>query len=251
MVVVPIRNRFEQVGNLVAVVGPQQDRRARRRGLRATRRRGSRRFDRLCALRALVLVATSHSLAHQWVGAGFGIGFLTVAFLVVTTLVSVYSQGAQARAKALADSLGQRLDDIVIYNLNLDDISGIISLFGDYKRLNRDIRAAALLVDGKVRAHTDPTRRDVDWDHVPDNYEYSVRISPAEHPRDIRSSWRFRTTWCFARSARCVKNFGALFVASACFADLFMGVARSLQRLAMSKSDVSGRCWRKRRPSIW
>jgi predicted MFS family arabinose efflux permease len=236
LVVLPIRNRFEQVGNLV---------------LSSARNKVAERVEEAflplvgaalgvsIAFALFVLFSSSRLSAAsrtKWIGASFAIGFLTVAFLVVTTLVSVYSQGAQARAKALADSLGQRLDDIVIYNLNLDDISGIISLYGDYKRLNRDIRAAALLVDGKVRAHTDPMRRDVDWDHVPENYEYSVRISPPENPRDIRVIVALPRDVVFREVARSVKNFGALFVASACFAGLFMGVARSLQRLAMSKS---------------
>ncbi len=236
LVILPIRNRFEQVGNIV---------------LSSARNKVAERVEEafvplagaalgVSVAFALFVILSSSRLPSasrtRWVGAGFAISFLTVAFLVMTTLVSVYSQGAQARAKALADSLGQRLDDIVIYNLNLDDVSGIISMFGDYKRLNRDIRAAALLVDGKVRAHTDPTRRDIDWDHVPENYEYSVRISPPEHPRDIRVIVALPHDVVFREVARSVKNFGALFVASACFAALFMGVARSLQRLAMSKS---------------
>ncbi len=53
-------------------------------------------------------------------------------------------------------------------NINLDEITGIIALYGDYKRLNPEIRAAALLVDGKVRAHVDPKIRNAEWDHVRD-----------------------------------------------------------------------------------
>ncbi len=236
-VVLPIANRFEQVG--IVVLSVPRDKVA---GLVEDS------FVPLAKAGAIAAVAFglfvlffTHGMSATgrwtWVGGGFVAMFLLVAALVVSTLVNVYSQGAQARAKSLADSLGQRLDDLVMYNINLDEITGIIALFGDYKRLNPEIRSAALIVDGKVRAHVDPKARGNDWDHVATDYEYTVDISQPVNPRQVLVKVALPREIVWRQVLRSVKNFAALLVASGFLAALFMGVARSLQRLSEINDD--------------
>jgi predicted MFS family arabinose efflux permease len=231
-VVIPVRNRFEQVGQIV---------------LNTPRSKIAEQVE--TAFRPVIYVGVAGAVAFaffvfllspykhgnkrsQWVAGAFAATFIGVAVMVVSTLISVYSQGAQARTKSLADSLGLRLDDLIIYNINLDDVTGIISLFGDYKRLNPDLRAAALIVDGKVRAHVDPSRRGFDWDKVESDHEYTVRLTPEGAAREVLIKVAIPRDIVFQQVFRSVKNFAALFVASGFFAALFMGLARSLQLLA-------------------
>ena len=231
-VVLPIANRFEQIGNVVLSVPREKVAALVEDAFVPLAKAG---LGAAVAFGLFVLFFThkfSQTARWRWVGGGFVTMFLVVAAFVVSTLVAVYSQGAQARAKSLADSLGQRLDDLVVYNINLDEITGIIGLFGDYKRLNPEIRSAAMIVDGKVRAHVDPKARNVDWDHVAEDYEYTVDISQPGNPRQVLVKVALPREIVWKQVLRSVKNFAALLVASGFLAALFMGVARSLQRLS-------------------
>lgn len=240
-VVLPVRNRFEQVGNVVLTVPSDK-----------VTERVENAFSQVMYAGAAVSVGFAFfvfffvnglpiSTRSRWVAGGFAASFLIVAVFVISTLISVYAQGAQARAKSIADSLSQRLDDLVAYNINFDDIVGVIPLFGEYKRLNPDIRSAALIVDGKIRAHADPNRRGTDWDFNSSDYEYTVKISAEGAAREVLIKVALPRDVVFQQIFRSVKNFTALFVASGFFAALFMGLARSLKQL--SDSDQGGGQW--------
>ncbi|MCA3514359.1 MAG: MFS transporter [Methylobacterium sp.] len=236
-VVLPVRNRFEQVGHVVLTVPSEKVTERVETAFRQVVYAGA------CVSVGFALLVffffnglTPHARS-RWVAGSFVASFLIVAAFVVGTLVTVYAQGAQARAKSLADSLSQRLDDIVTYNIQFDDIVGIIPLFGEYKRLNPDIRSAALIVDGKIRAHADPARRGTEWDHRTDDYEYTVKISPDSAVREVLVKVALPRDIVYQQIFRSVKNFTALFVASAFFAALFMGLARSLKKLADSRLE--------------
>jgi MFS family permease len=231
-VILPVRNRFEQVGQIVLNTPRPKIAEQVETAFRPVIYVG---LAGAFGFAIFVYLLSPHKAANkrrQWVAGAFAMTFMAVAVMVVSTLVSVYSQGAQARTKSLADSLGLRLDDLIIHNINLDDITGIIGLFGDYKRLNPDLRAAALLVDGKVRAHVDPTRRGVEWDKVESDHEYTVRLTPENAAREVLIKVAIPRDIVFQQVFRSVKNFAALFVACGFFAALFMGLARSLQLLA-------------------
>lgn len=83
-----------------------------------------------------------------WLQIAFIVTFFSMAVVVVGTLVTLYNEGAQSKTKALANSLGQRLVDIVAFNLNISEIQGLDRMLGEYRRLNPDISAAALIVGG-------------------------------------------------------------------------------------------------------
>ncbi len=235
--ILPVRNRFELVGYVVLSTPRAKLAEEVEKAFVPVAQTGVGAALIFAFFVYFISFRVSSSALRNWVAGGFVATFIVVAVVVVSTLVSVYSMGAQARTKSLADSLGQRLDDLVIYNINMDDITGIISLFGDYKRLNPDLRAAALIVDGKIRAHVDPNRRGAEWDNVASDHEYTVRISPDNYPREVLIKVALPRDVVYRQVMRSVKNFTALLVASALFAALFMGLARSLQLLSQSRED--------------
>ena len=121
----------------------------------------------LCSLSAAVLslafalfvsIGGPHLKGRQsaWLHWGFALTFFAMAVAVIGTLMTLYADGAQAKTRALADSLGQRLSDIVAFNININDIQGLDVTFGEYQVLNPDISAAALTIDGVVQIHTNP-----------------------------------------------------------------------------------------------
>lgn len=229
-VVLPLQNKFEQIGSL-AISMPRS----------VVKQRLDYRF------KTLIEIATGLSIAfalfaslvlpllqgHRmpWLQVVYAVTFLCMATAVIATLVSLYSEGAQSKTKALADSLGQRLGDIVHFNLNIKEFEGLDRTFGNYRRLNPDIRAAGLTVDGKVLIHTDPEAVGKAWVTEKGAYEYVVDLTAArKNAHIIKLAVVLPAQIVYRQVARSVKNFAVLFVASAFMAGLFLQLAGTLQR---------------------
>ncbi len=228
-VVLPFRNKFEVVGHL-AISLPQ--------AVIAKRVRES--FEPLVwvGLSLSVIFTIFVSLAGPgirsrrlpWLQIAFAMTFLTMAVFVIGSLVSLYSEGVQAKTKALADTLGHRLSDIVAFNLNIREIDGLDRVLGEYQLLNPDISAAGLTIDGRVAIHTDESLIGRSWISQNSTYEYVVDLTPPDDPRNIRVAVALPSDIVFSRIFRSVKNFAALFVASAFLAGLFLQIAGSMRR---------------------
>lgn len=226
---IPLRNRFETVGE-ITVAMDRAEALAELDG----------RIPWLVAM-ALVL-ALLPAVARYWfpertvgrnlslVGVLYSGCFVAVAGAVVAMLVSLYNDGAQAKAKALADSLAQRLKPIVAYQLQIGDFDGIDAAFYDYRRLNPDLRAVALLLNDTVTIHTDPAARGGQWVSEAATFEYRAAIGEDGAGREIRVAVALPTDIVWSAVARSIKNFAALFLASGLMAFLFLQLARSSGR---------------------
>ncbi|MGI9506568.1 MAG: MFS transporter, partial [Geminicoccaceae bacterium] len=175
----------------------------------------------------------SRWLAHQrWpvlqmVYAGL---FLVVAALVIGNLVSLYTKGTQIKTKALADSLGQRMTEVVGFNLDIAQIPGLDRAFSEYRRLNPDIAAAAMVVDDTILIHTDSYMVGRPWESTRGVYEYLVDISPAVSEQQVHIAVTLPQEIVYRQTLRSVKNFAALFIASAFLASLFLQLAGSVNQ---------------------
>ncbi|MGH1477310.1 MAG: MFS transporter [Geminicoccales bacterium] len=154
--------------------------------------------------------------------------FLVVAALVIGNLVSLYAKGTQIKTEALADSLGQRMTEVVGFNLDLAQIPGLDRAFSEYRRLNPDIAAAALVVDGNILIHTDPFMVGQSWEGAGGVYEYLVDISPIGSEQRMHIAVTLPQEIVYRQTIRSVKNFAALFIASAFIASLFLQLAGSV-----------------------
>ncbi|CAN1561015.1 MFS_MdtG_SLC18_like domain containing protein [Rhabdaerophilaceae bacterium] len=228
-VILPLKNRFETAGTIV-LTSPRE----------AISKKVEDAFRPLFGIAALAslffamfVVMFAQNAAPErrarMVAIAFALKFTVMSAFVVHTLFSVYTQGAQSRAKAIADSLAQRLDDVVSYGLSFDDITGVIALVDEYKRLNPEIRAAALVINDRIRAHSAPVPKDGRFESSFNDYEYRVPLSKAETAQSIQVVIAMPKAIVYNQVLRSGKNFVALFVACAFIAALFMGVARSLQ----------------------
>lgn len=236
-VVLPLRNKFERVGSL-AVTMPRSIVTER---VEASFRSRLAVAAGLSVFFALIVSIGGPKLSRQqmpWLQIIYILTFLVMAVVVVGTLVSLYTEGAQAKTKALADSLGQRVSDIVAFNLNIDDFDGLDRTFGDYRRLNPDITAAGLIVDGKVKIHTDANMVGKPWVSEPHTYEYIFHLTEAGDHRKINVAVALPTEIVYRQVARSVKNFAALFVASAFLAGLFLQLGSSMQQ----SNSIGARC---------
>ena len=227
-VVLPLHDRFEIVG-LLAISVPR---------ILAVER-VERQFKPLtiaaaCAALAFgIFVGVGGSrltgTRRRWLVIVYAATFLGMSVNVVVALVSLYSEGAQAKTSALANSLGQRLNSIIQSGLNVTEIHGLDKVFVDYQRLNPDISAAGLIVDRAIAIHTDPQQVGRGWTSDPTTYEFQVALT-RPGGRDIRLFVSLPMDVIYRQIGRSVKNFTALFVASAFMAHLFLQLAGSVRR---------------------
>jgi MFS family permease len=236
-VILPLRDRFETVGSLVVV--------ASRAGLS---KRLSSAFQSLpyvvfglSALFAIVVWIISPYLARTsvpWLQIGYACTFLVTAGGVVFALGSLYSEAVQGKVQASAMVLSQRLNEVIELNLRFRDVDGIDQVFSEYRRLNPEIKEATLIVNGAIQISSDASKLGASWTSDPRNFEYNIDLTPADNSRTVNFVVTAPKSVVYDQVERSVRNFAALFVASAFLAGLFLQVANSMQRLRLSKADA-------------
>ncbi len=238
-VVLPLQSRFESVGSLTltipnSVINDRVEHDFKR--LLPVVLALSLTFGLFTAIAGTQLTGRS----RRSLQIAYGVTFMSMAAVVVATLVILYSDGAQAKTKALANSLGQRIGDIAAFNLNIDEIIGLDQALLEYRRLNPTISAAALMVDGNVELHTDAAAVGKPWVGEPRTYEYTFDLTPSDSARRITLAVTVPKQIVFWQVARSVKNFLALFIASAFIAGLALQLAASMRDRVNTDEAVCG-----------
>jgi MFS family permease len=234
-VVLPLRTRFETAGSVI-VISPK--------GLVTDRMRES--FlplvfvvGALAVIFAVLVVLAKPYFARSqkpWLQIIYSITFLIMAAVVIGTLIGLYVDAIQGKAKASESTLAQRLNDIVEFNLEVKDFDGLDRSFVEYKRLNAEVNEAALLIDNVSEIETDTRKLGKPWVTDTEKFEYKIDLSPPDQPRYTTLAITVLKSVVFERVARSVKNFAALFVASAFLSGLFLQIAASVQRLRTSQA---------------
>jgi MFS family permease len=227
-IILPLRSRFETAGSLV-IFAPT--------GKVAHRIYESFNFlpylaAALSIVFALGVVCAQSYFAKfraSWLQIAYGITFVIMAVGVVGTLVTLYFDGIHGKAKAAAFVLSQRVGDVIEFKLKPDDFDGLDRAFLDYRKINPELSDAALVVDGKVQVTTDPSKLGKSWQVKAQDFEYNVGLSKDSKDENINLTVTVPRNVAFERVIRNVKNFAALFIASAFLAGLFLQVASSIR----------------------
>jgi MFS family permease len=229
-IVLPLNSRFETVGSIVIT--------ASRLGL-IERLRAS--FQPLifivlaisAAFAVVVWAATPYFARTRtpWLQIGYALTFLGTAGAVVTSLVSLYTDGIEGKLHASAATLAQRLSDVVEFKLKFDDIDGIDQVFQNYRKLNPEIAEVDLVINDKITISSDSRLIGKSWASNSANFEYKIDISQNNSSGRVYLVVSAPTRVVYTQVERSVRNFAALFVASAFLAGLFLQVASSMQKL--------------------
>lgn len=229
-VALPLQNRFEKVGELEVAMaradltGPIDALFPRLAGLAGALALAFGVFAHRAAPRE-----RAGGLASRIVGV-YALIFVLAAAGVAAGLVSLYADGAQAKAKALSVSLGQRIAPLFAYGLTLDDVGGIDAMLADYRRADSDIAEVALMRGGRVVAHSDPELVGGPWRPAAGSYEYIVTVAAGQGDDAVSVGVALPAVVVWKAIGRSVKNFAALLLASGLFAAVFLNVARSFGR---------------------
>jgi predicted MFS family arabinose efflux permease len=229
-VILPLRTRFETVGSVV-VVTPTKTVTQRLRQSFLPLAIAVAGLSTLFTVLVMVLKPYFVRSKRPWLQIAYAMTFLIMAVFVVGTLIYLYFDGVQGRAQASAVTLSQRLNDIVEFKLNVDDFDGLDKSLGEYRRVNPDVSEAALLVDNSVKITTESNKVGKAWTSDAGKFEYRIDLAPPGEPSQTSLAVTVLKSVVFERVARSVKNFAALFIASAFLAGLFLQVAASMQSL--------------------
>ena len=234
-VVLPLRTRFETVGS-VLVVSPKS--------LVDDRMRVA--FAPLLIIAALLasafgslVVLMKRYIARSqkpWLQIAYGATFFAMSLTVIWTLGGLYFDGLQGKARASETTLAQRFSDIAKFKLQVKDFDGLDKSLGEYKRLNTEVNEANLLVDNISEISTDSRKLGKRWSADAGAFKYEVDLSPPDQPRHMSLAVTVLKSVVFERVGRSVKNFAALFIASAFLSGLFLQIAGSIQRAGEKKT---------------
>lgn len=165
-----------------------------------------------------------------WLDILYGGVYVLVASCVVAALTFLYSEGIQAKTQAITLSLSSRLNAPLELGLSLSNFEGLNQTFADYQKLNPEISYIALKSEGKtaITTTTTPTGEQTAGNGS-DHFKYEIKLNPdgdrtlslytvlVKTPKDL----------LYSQLGRSVKNFLALFVASAFLSTLFLNLLKS------------------------
>lgn len=180
-VVLPLRDKFTQVGNLVVTLpkAPIQHFLSVKFADVVYATIG------VCFLLVIFIAIIDRPQARPhdkaWLGFGYGVASLVTAALIVATLISIYAHGADDKIRMLSKSLANRLDAIVESGVAFESVSGLDTLLYDYQNLDPDIHTVALSDNGMVIIHPNPKMLGRTW-KVPqgqNEYIYPIKNSTA------------------------------------------------------------------------
>ena len=186
-VVLPLRNKFERVGDLVLTVDRT-----------SISRQGRQRISGRCSMwpRSPCLAFALDRVRELGHAATASAGSASPSPSRPpicaspppsrSTMITVFSEGAQSKGRALADSLGQRLDDIVNFGLQLDQIEGLDEVLDRISppQLRTSARPASRSTAASSCTPI-PPRSAATGASDPANHEYRADLTPANHPRAI------------------------------------------------------------------
>ena len=236
-VILPLKNRFEKVGSLVISMPHEIIESKVKEAFRPvlyTSIAVAIAFGVFVAIGAPYLFGRN----RKWLQIVYASIFALLSLAVVLTLMGLYSEGAQAKTKGLADSLSQRISSVIRLNLNIAELPGLDRVFVEAVQLNSDISSAALIVDNKTIIHANPKLVDEPWVSDPGNYEYIAHLGKSAG-RSVSVAVAVPSNIVLEQTARSIKNFAALFVASAFLAGVFLQFAGSVRSVRKTDPDDS------------
>jgi predicted MFS family arabinose efflux permease len=180
-VILPLHDKFARVGHLVVTLSKAPV----RQFLKAKFTGVFYAAIGICLLLVVLIVILDRPWAaghyKACLGIGYGLASLITAALIVMTLISIYTHGAEDKIRMLSKSLTNRLSAIVESDVAFETVSGLDAMLHDYQQLDNDIHTVALSDNGVVVIHHDSAAVGQPW-RLPsgqNEYTYTIENSTA------------------------------------------------------------------------
>ena len=235
--VLPLKNKFETVGFLSITLDKVSI-------LSAVKSKFGMVFAIMLALAAVILVGAfllnglRSSVSGRWLQPFFAAIFIIAAGVVTTFTIQIYSQGVQAKASALSDSLSTRVGTVLDLGLNLEDISGVNQALIDYHQRNPELDSVALTLNGEVAYHSNQELIGGQWSEPQNSFVYQQALVPEgqnSSEGQVSLVLAVPKSVVYSRVARNVKNFAVLFLATVFLTALFFKLSVVLEERKRKK----------------
>ena len=195
-------------------------------------------FGIMLALAAVILLGAFFmngfraSVSGRFLQPFFAVIFIIAAGVVTTVTIQIYSQGVQAKASALADSLSTRVGTVLDLGLDLEDISGVNQALIDYHQRNPEPDSVALTLNGEVAYHSNKELIGGKWLEPQNCFVYQQALVPEGQDSSedqVSLVLAVPKNVVYSRVARNVKNFAVLFLATVFLTALFFKLSVVLE----------------------
>lgn len=252
-VLLPLKSKFETVGNLFIVM----PRAVVEKTVNVALVPLLALITLFSVIFCLFVVSTANSdeskrlKRQKW---GLATCFILTSVVVVGLLVALYTEGAQAKAKALAFSLSERVSAISESRVDLSDLDGLDKAFTDYRLFNKDIESIGLLRSNSYVIHTDPARVGSQWLKLKGAFEYKIPLPNDPQGQKQEVTLALPVDVVYKAVADSAKNFFVLFFASGFLAALVLQLANAVQKstsVNLNRSAVAESALEKVKPVLF
>lgn len=161
--------------------------------------------------------------------------FVVVGFIIIQSLIQLYAAGIKKQSYSLASSLEARLNVPESLGFDLErDLTGIDTLFEEYRQKNPDISQIYLTHHGKVSDYATQSGRLDTYNEYNDDYIVTqLALFDASYQVIVKTPW----SKVYAKLWRATRNIIVLFIASILLSNLFLDVLLSIQKELSSKAQ--------------
>ncbi len=173
------------------------------------------------------------------VNTGYTLAFFAMSVVVIWVLVGIYTDGIQGKTRALAQSLGTRLNAAFDLNLALTDFGEMNQTFSEYRELNPEISYIELAEGNQILIHTDKARERHAVETDSRFFHHFIDLTAGEGARtlSLKVGVGILKKLVYQKVARSVKNFLVLFVASGFLAFLFLNLVTTVDQQRHVRED--------------
>ncbi len=168
--------------------------------------------------------------------AAFITGFLGMSLIIGVNVFQIYEQGAETNAKALSDSMAQRLKAILELGIDFKDISGINALFREYKHNNPEISEIAFTDHGIAHYHTNEQATGKPYSVPSDSYGYLVSLNDSHQ---LQVTLTIPKDLVLKEVLDSLQEFIVLFIATGLIALIFLDSGTQLVNLSQRAASGS------------
>ncbi|WP_087024156.1 MFS transporter [Thaumasiovibrio subtropicus] len=198
---VPLSNKFVQVGTLEILLSDNVVKQAIHRAFQPL-------LWLVAGLVVLFIFVVVRGKGQRYL-LGFSLAFIAMAFSVMLLVGSLFKDGLESKANSMANVILQRLEPVMVLDIEPDMITGLDEMLSAYREVNTELSSVTVYREDQTIAHSD------DGSRMGGLADYHVRSG-----ENRQVSLSFHPEVLLSQLLKIIKSFAILFGGCAfiCFA---------------------------------